>query len=62
MSYGPYDETTHAPAGTYYPVYTAEFEYGGAQYRLVGQRISRRDMVTAVATLLSQGEDVEIIS
>ena len=62
MSCGPYDETTHAPAGTYYPVYTAEFEYGGAQYRLVGQRISRRDMVTAVATLLSQGEDVEIIS
>ncbi len=61
MSCGSYDETTHAPAGAY-PVYTAEFEYGGAQYRLVGQRISRRDMVTAVATLLSQGEDVEIIS
>ena len=61
MSCGSYDETTHAPAGAY-PVYTAEFEYGGAQYRLVGQRISRRDMVTAVATLLSQGEEVEIIS
>ena len=61
MSCGSYDETTHAPAGPY-PVYTAEFEYGGAQYRLVGQRISRRDMVTAVATLLSQGEEVEIIS
>lgn len=61
MDYGPYDETTHAPAGTY-PVYTAEFEYNGAQFRLVGQRLTRREMVTAIATLLSQGEEVEITS
>ena len=61
MDYGPYDETTHAPAGTY-PVYTAEFEYNGAQFQLVGQRLTRREMVTAIATLLSQGEEVEITS
>lgn len=61
MDYGPYDETTHAPAGTY-PVYTAEFTYNGAQFRLVGQRLTRREMVTAIATLLSQGEEVEITS
>ena len=61
MDYGPYDETTHAPAGTYL-VYTAEFEYNGAQFRLVGQRLTRREMVTAIATLLSQGEEVEITS
>ena len=61
MDYGPYDETTHAPAGSY-PVYTAEFTYNGAQFRLVGQRLTRREMVTAIATLLSQGEEVEITS
>lgn len=61
MDYGPYDETTHQPAGTY-ALYTAEFEFNGAQYRLVGQRMTRREMVTAVATLLSQGEEVEITS
>lgn len=61
MDYGPYDETTHAPAGTY-PVYTAEFTYNGAQFRLVGQRLTRREMVTAIATLLSQGEEVEVTS
>lgn len=61
MDYGPYDETTHAPAGTYL-VYTAEFTYNGAQFRLVGQRLTRREMVTAIATLLSQGEEVEITS
>ena len=59
--HAPYDETTHAPAGTY-PVYTAEFEYNGALYRLIGQRVTRREIVTAVATLLSQGEEVEITS
>ena len=61
MDYGPYDETTHTPAGSY-PVYTAEFTYNGAQFRLVGQRLTRREMVTAIATLLSQGEEVEITS
>lgn len=61
MDYGPYDETTHAPAGSY-PVYTAEFTYNGAQFRLVGQRLTRREMVTAIATLLSQGEEVEVTS
>lgn len=61
MDYGPYDETTHASAGSY-PVYTAEFTYNGAQFRLVGQRLTRREMVTAIATLLSQGEEVEVTS
>ncbi len=61
MDYGPYDETTHTPAGSY-PVYTAEFTYNGAQFRLVGQRLTRREMVTAIATLLSQGEEVEVTS
>lgn len=61
MDYGPYDETTHAPAGSY-PVYTAEFTYNGAQFQLVGQRLTRREMVTAIATLLSQGEEVEVTS
>lgn len=61
MDYGPYDETTHAPAGSY-PMYTAEFTYNGAQFQLVGQRLTRREMVTAIATLLSQGKEVEITS
>ena len=44
------------------PEYKAEFNYNGAQFRLVGQRLTRREMVTASATLLSQGEEVEVTS
>lgn len=54
-------QAAQSPTGTY-SVYTAEFEYNGAQYQLVGQRLTRREMVTAVATLLSQGRELQITS
>lgn len=52
MDYGPFDPTTHAPAGQY-PLITAEFRREGIEYFLVFDQMSLEEAVRVVGSIIT---------
>lgn len=61
MSYGPYDQQTHEPAG-YYDMYVATFALDGIDCLIVASQMSLDDVVKVVSSIIYDTDDVTTIN
>ncbi|MBE6939290.1 MAG: hypothetical protein E7457_00435 [Ruminococcaceae bacterium] len=67
MPYGPFDPTQQAPNGLYnlpagyYDIYTASFEFNGAEYEIMTQRLELEELIRITASILNAQPDQPFI-
>ncbi|NBH61643.1 hypothetical protein D1155_08275 [Anaerotruncus sp. 80] len=59
MEYGPYDEKTHAPAGTY-DLYVATFTMEGVHYEIVSHQLPLSELVKVVTSFICETDQVVV--
>ncbi len=59
MEYGPYDEKTHEPAGTY-DLYAATFTMDGVHYEIVSHQLPLSELVKVVTSFICQTDQVVV--
>lgn len=59
MDYGPYDETTHEPAG-YYDLYVVTFQMEDTSYELVSHQLPLEEVVKVAASFICGTDSVQL--
>lgn len=59
MEYGPYDEKTHAPAGTY-DLYAVTFQLDGVHYEIVSHQLPFEEVLKVVTSFICETDRVMV--